>query len=389
MDIKKIISKTAKDIFPEIVKLRREIHKNPELSFQEFNTVRLIKSIFDKYNIDYDESFGENALIGIIEGKNKGKTVGLRADLDALAIFEKNNVDYKSVNDGVMHACGHDVHTASLVGTAIILSKITEHITGTIILIFQPGEELDPGGAKILIDKGLLEKYKLDCILGQHVLPHLETGMFGFTPGKAMAATNEIYVDFNGKGGHAAMPQQRSDTVLAAANFITMAEKLPEKHSNSEEPVVVAFGRIIADGAINIIPSSSHIHGTMRTFNEGVRTTIQKELQEIADISAQRYGCTAQLEIKDGYPHLSNDEKLTKAAINIAEKFIGKQNVVLAEKRMTAEDFSYFAQKVPAVYYRMGILGNNKGNISLHNENFDVDENALEYSSSLMSFLAV
>lgn len=386
--VKQKIKNIAKQIFPELVEIRRHIHKYPELSFLEFETVRHIKNIFDKYCIEYDDSFGENSLIGIINGADKGKTIGLRADLDALKISEKNEVEYKSVNSGVMHACGHDVHTASLIGTAIVLNKIKEHLSGRFIFIFQPGEETDPGGAKILIENGLLEKYKIDKILGQHVLPNLETGYFGFTPGKSMAATNELYISFTGKGGHAAIPEQRSDTVLALSTFINKVKELPEKFATVEEPVIVAFGKIIADGSINVVPSKSEAEGTMRTFNENVRQEIKNTIIKIANESAHLYKCTADIEIKMGYPFLENDIELTNEAIKYAKEFLSPEQIVIADKRMTGEDFAYFAQKIHATYYRMGISGNGKGKTNLHNEYFDIDEKSLEYSAALMAFLA-
>ncbi len=386
--IKQKIKNIAKQIFPEIVEIRRHLHKYPELSFVEFETVKYIKRIFDKYSIKYDESFGDNALVGIITGATNGKKIGLRADLDALKISEKNDVPYKSANSGVMHACGHDVHTASLIGTAIILNEIKEYISGHYIIIFQPGEETDPGGAKTLIENGLLEKYKIDKILGQHVLPNLETGYFGFTPGKSMAATNELYISFSGKGGHAAIPDQRSDTVLALSTFLNKIKELPEKFATDEEPVIVAFGKIIADGSINVVPSESKAEGTMRTFNENVRQEIKNDIINFANESAKLYKCNADIEIKKGYPYLENNIELTNDAIKYSREFLSSEQIVIADKRMTGEDFAYFAQKVPATYYRMGISGNGKGNINLHNEYFDIDEKSLEYSAALMAYLA-
>lgn len=389
MNIKDKIKILADNIFSELVEIRRHIHKYPELSFSEIETAKYVKSKLKKYNINFDDSFGKNAVIGIIEGQTSGETVALRADMDALAIQEKNEVEYASQNHGVMHACGHDVHTASLLGTAIILNQIREYIKGRIILIFQPAEELDPGGAKVLIDKGLLERYKIDKILGQHVLPNLNTGMFGFTPGKSMAATNELYITFTGKGGHAAIPAQRSDSVLALTNFINEASKLPNKFSTKDAPVIVAFGKIIADGAINIVPDQSKAEGTMRTFDEGVRSKLKVEIERIANDTAKHFKCTAKVEIKEGYPHLFNNINLTDKAINIAKDFYSKQNITLAEKRMTGEDFAYFSQKIPGVYYRMGIRGNGKGTVNLHNANFDIDEKSLLYSSAMMAYLAI
>lgn len=389
MNIELLIKQYANEIFNDIVRIRRHIHKHPELSFQEFETAKFVKKHLSDNNIEYDESFGGNAVIGIIEGKNKGITVALRADMDALAIQETNTVDYASINNGVMHACGHDVHTASLIGTAIILNKLKEFINGRIILIFQPAEELDPGGAKILIDKGLLDKYKIDRIIGQHVLPDFETGKFGFTPGKSMAATNELYLKFTGKGGHAAIPELRSDTVLALTNSVNQIVKLSDEYSTKEAPAVIAFGKIIAEGAINIVPSISIAEGTMRTFDEDVRTDIKKRIKLIAEQEADKFGCEAAVEIKQGYPHLFNDIELTNNIMNYASEYLSPDSVSIAEMRMTGEDFAYFAQQIPATYYRMGVKGNGKGSINLHNSNFDIDEEAFLYSAGLMAYLAI
>jgi amidohydrolase len=389
MNIKNEIKQISAEILNQVIDFRRHIHKHPELSFNEFKTAAYIRKILDVNNIEHDDSFGDNAVIGIIHGKQKGITIALRADTDALKIHEKNETDYTSVNKGVMHACGHDVHTASLLGTAIVLNKLKDFIKGKIILVFQPAEEIDPGGAIILINQGLLEKYEIKKIIGQHVLPGMKTGTFGFTPGKSMAATNEIYIKFTGKGGHAAMPDLRSDVVLALGGFINKAEALPEKYKQPEAPVIVAFGRLQAGGAINIIPSESKIEGTMRTFDENVRILLKKEIQQIANECAKKYKCEVEVEIKDGYPHLFNNIDLTQFLIAEAADFFTADQIIEAEMRMTGEDFAYFAQRIPACYYRFGIEGNGKGNVNLHNEFFDVDESALESSVALMSWLAL
>lgn len=383
------IKSYATDIFDEVVKFRRHCHMYPELSFNEFETAKYIKSILSENQITIDEGFGDNVVIGIIEGGLPGSVIGLRADTDALAIYEMNDVEYKSQNNGIMHACGHDVHIASLLGTAIILSRLKHKIKGQIILIFQPAEEIDPGGAKILIEKGLLEKYRIEKILGQHVLPGLSTGSFGFTEGKAMASTNEIYVKFTGKGGHAAIPAQRDDTVLALTNFVSRSYKLISKYQTEDAPVIVAFGKIKAEGAINIIPSLAIAEGTMRTFDENVRNQIKDEIRQLAQTCAEEFSCKSLVEIKEGYPHLFNDLDLTKAVRLFASDYIGYDSSVDSPIRMTGEDFAYFAREIPATYYRMGIYGNGKGDINLHNEYFDIDEESLRYSSGLMAYLAL
>jgi amidohydrolase len=389
MDLKQKIRDLSNHYFNDVIKYRRHIHENPELSFQEYQTAKYVRQILTDNNIVIDDSFGDNAVVGIIEGQNVGSNVGLRADMDALKIQEKTNFEFKSKNDGVMHACGHDVHTASLIGTALILNQIKDCIKGRIILIFQPAEELDPGGAKILIDKGIINKYNISKIIGQHVLPNTKTGNFGFTPGKAMAATNEIYIKFIGKGGHAALPEQRSETVVALTEFLTESKKIQNKYSNDEAPVIVAFGKIIANGAINIIPSEVSAEGTMRTFDENVRQNIKSELKNIAEEIAIENKCKFEILIKDGYPHLSNSVELTNKIIDLSKEFLSENQVEIADKRMTGEDFAYFSQLIPASYYRMGIAGKGLGTNPLHNDNFSVDEDSLKYSIALMAFLAI
>lgn len=387
-NLKDKIASLSREIHAEVVEIRRYIHQNPELSFHEFSTVKFIKSKLEKYAIKYDVTFGDNALVGIIEGELPGDTIALRADTDALPLSELNTCEYKSANEGVMHACGHDAHTASLIGTAIVLQKLKSILKGRIILVFQPAEEKIPGGAKILIEQGLLTKYDIKKIIGQHVLPEMPTGHFCFAPGFLMAATDELYIRFEGVGGHAAVPQKRSDTVLAVVEFIHEVKEL-QKNLKSDLPFIVAFGRLIADGVLNVIPSKTSADGTMRTFDEELRQEIKKNLKLIAERVASENKCTFDLEIRDGYPSVYNDPDLTATIISAAKDYLGDDKVENMELRMTAEDFAYFGKEIPAVFYRMGIAGNGKGMTGLHNPSFDMDESAFVYSVGLMAWLAL
>lgn len=383
-EIKEISLKLHK----QVIEYRRHIHQNPELSFNEFETAKFIKSILTEHNIKTDDSFGENAVIGIIDGDKEGETIALRADTDALPIEEVNTFDFKSRNNGVMHACGHDAHTASLLGTAIILNSLKQHIEGQIILVFQPAEEKNPGGASILIEKGLISKFDIKKIVGQHVMPETPTGKFLFGPGMLMASTDELYVSFEGVGGHAALPSSRSDTVLALVEFISKAKEF-EQSLSSDYPFIIAFGKLEAKGAVNVIPNESLCHGTMRTFNENLRKIIQKGLEEIANKCAIKHKCSAKFEICHGYPSLENNHELTKTATNVAMEFVGKDNIQELKLRMTAEDFAYYAKEIPGVFYRMGISGNGKGNTGLHNPEFDMDEAVFINSIGLMAYIAL
>jgi len=387
-NLKDKIQKLNEKYFSEIVEFRRHIHQYPELSFKEFETAKYIKSILTKYNIEFDESFGENAVIGIIKGDLSGDNIALRADMDALPIEELVDSEFKSKVPGVMHACGHDAHVASLLGTAIILQELRNYIKGNIILIFQPAEERNPGGAKILIDKGLLKKYNITKVLGQHVLPELEVGKFNFGSNYVMATSDEIYIKFSGKGGHAALPHKRSDTVLALIHFINEVNELKTK-LKSDMPIIIAFGKLSAQGSINVVPETSLAEGTMRTFDEKLRNEIKAKLQVIADKYADYYSCKADLEIRHGYPAVYNDPKLNSQIMDLAKDFLGEENVGELEIRMTAEDFAFYSHEVPSVFYRAGVAGNGKGIAGQHTSYFDIDENVFLKSSALMAWFAL
>lgn len=387
-NLKDKIQKLNEKYFSEIVEFRRHIHQYPELSFKEFETAKYIKSILTKYNIEFDESFGENAVIGIIKGDLSGDNIALRADMDALPIEELVDSEFKSKVPGVMHACGHDAHVASLLGTAIILQELRNYIKGNIILIFQPAEERNPGGAKILIDKGLLKKYNIIKVLGQHVLPELEVGKFNFGSNYVMATSDEIYIKFSGKGGHAALPHKRSDTVLALIHFINEVNEFKIK-LKSDMPIIIAFGKLSAQGSINVVPEISFAEGTMRTFDEKLRNEIKAKLQVIADKYADYYSCKADLEIRHGYPAVYNAPKLNSQVMDLAKDFLGEENVGELEIRMTAEDFAFYSHEVPSVFYRAGVAGNGKGIAGQHTSYFDIDENVFLKSSALMAWFAL
>ena len=374
------------DLFGKIVEYRRHIHQNPELSFQEFETAKYIRGILHENGIVTDDSFGDNAVVAVIgEG---GETVALRADIDALPICEDVDLPFRSRNNGVMHACGHDAHAASLLGTALILKKLQKYIKSRIVLIFQPGEELCPGGANILVQKGLLEKYDIKRIVGMHVSAELPTGKFLFGSGYLMAATNELYIKFHGVGGHAAMPQKRSDTVLALADFLVEVRKMQESLTD-DMPFVVAFGKIVGDGALNVVPSETSAEGTMRTFNPVLHKTIEENLKRIADESAVKYKCTAELEIRKGYPAVYNNPEVTAKVRGLAVDYVSEANIDEMPLKMTAEDFAFYSEKIPATFFRAGIMGNGRGEVTQHNPKFDMDEEVFRESAGLMAYIAL
>ncbi|MCF0207697.1 MAG: amidohydrolase [Bacteroidales bacterium] len=374
------------EIFAKIVEYRRHIHQYPELSFQEFETAKFIRNVLHDNGIETDDSFGDNAVIAVLGSGDE--SVALRADIDALPMQECTNLDYCSKNDGVMHSCGHDAHAASLLGSAIILKRLEKFITKRIVLVFQPGEELCPGGANILVQKGLLEKYNIRQIVGMHVSAEVETGKFLLGSGYLMAATNELYIKFNGVGGHAAMPEKRSDTVMALADFLVETKNM-QNSLRDDMPFVVAFGKAHANGVLNVVPPESSAEGTMRTFNPVLHRQIEQNLQIIADNSAKKYKCTADLEIRKGYPAVYNNPELTAEVKKIVTDYVGCENIGDMPLKMTAEDFAFYSEKIPATFFRAGIMGNGFGKMPQHNPKFDMDENVFCQSSGLMAYIAL
>ena len=391
MNIKDTIKQKAAEIFGELVEMRRHLHAHPELSYQEKETAAFVAKKLKDVGIHYEENIGGFGVVGYIYGKNPDKKVfALRGDMDALPILEQNDVDYKSCNEGVMHACGHDVHTTSLMGAAIILSELKENFEGTIKLIFQPAEERLPGGASIMIKEGVLENPKVEAIVGQHVLPQLEVGKVAYRPGISMASCDEIFLTVKGKGGHGAVPQLTVDPILIAAHIIIALQQIVSRNANPTMPSVLSIGKIIGNGATNIIPDEVKMDGTLRTFDESWRSDAKVKIKKIAESIAESMGGTCEVNILDGYPFLKNEEQLTNRCIENAKEYMGEENVVPLDLRMTAEDFSYYSQVVPACFYRLGTGNIAKGIVSpIHTPTFDVDEKCLEIGAGLMAWLAI
>jgi amidohydrolase len=390
--LKDKIKQLAKAHHAAIVEIRRHLHQYPELSFQEVETGKFIAQKLGDFGIAFSSGWGGNGAAALIEGKNPGKkTIALRADFDALPITEKNDVPYKSKNEGVMHACGHDVHTASLLGAAKILQSLRQEFEGTVKLIFQPGEEKLPGGASILIKEGILENPKPAAILGQHVLTALETGKVGFRPGMFMASADEIYVSVKGTGGHGAMPHECVDPVLIASHLIVALQQVVSRHGNPIVPSVLTFGKINSTGgATNVIPNEVKIEGTFRTMDEEWRAKAHALMVKLAGGLAESMGGTCEFNIVKGYPFLTNDQQLTQRSQQWAAEYLGAENVVDLPMRMTAEDFAYYSQEMPACFYRLGTGNAAKGIVSpIHTETFNVDEDCLVVGMGLMAWLAV
>lgn len=374
----------------ELRGIRRHIHQNPELSFKEENTAQFVQDQLLKFGIE-SKRIGKTGVVAIIGDASKGKCVALRADLDALPIEEKNEHNFVSKIKGVMHACGHDVHSTCLLGAAKLLKKHEGELQGAVKLIFQPGEERLPGGASILIQEGVLQNPKVDTIYALHVFPELEVGKIGFRPGMYMASCDELYVTIEGKGAHGAMPHQGIDTVYVSSLFIVEAQSIVSRFKNPVEPAVLTFGKINSDGgATNVIPQYVHLEGTFRAMNEEFRSQAHKKLQDLAKGFELAHGVKIKLQIALGYPYLHNDERTTANAISVSKKMMGENNVVELPIRMTAEDFSFYSQKVPACFFRLGVRNEAKGIVyGVHHPKFDADEEALAIGAANMANLAL
>ena len=386
----KRIKSMAAELQPELLRIRRHLHAHPELSFQEFETSRFVKDYLTASGIPFQE-MTETGVVGLIQGKNpQHKCIALRADMDALPITEAGEMSYRSQNEGVMHACGHDVHTTCLLGAAKILHDLRAEWEGTIKLIFQPGEEKSPGGASLMIAAGALENPAPAAIIGLHVDPALPAGTAGFRPEQYMASADEIYMVIRGKGGHAALPHLTIDPIAIAAQIITALQQIVSRKNNALTPTVLSFGKISGGHATNVIPDTVELQGTLRTFDEIWR---QEALQLIRDISRQiasAFGGTVEINTPPGYPSLFNDESTTMAAESAATAYLGSSNIVRLERRMTAEDFSFYSLKTKACFFRLGTNFNNESLMApVHNAHFDIYEPVLETGAGLMSWIAM
>ncbi|MCG8580002.1 MAG: M20 family metallopeptidase [Bacteroidales bacterium] len=382
------IKELTKKYLSKIIDIRRHIHQNPELSFEEHKTSAFIQEHLESMNITYQAGFVKTGIIGYLKGKNPDKrTIALRADMDALPIQEAGDLEFTSRNEGVMHACGHDAHTAALLGAAMILNELKTEWEGTILLLFQPAEEVFPGGAKLMMEEGCFDNNEPELIIGQHVLPGMKTGHAGFKSGMYMASGDEVYITVKGKGGHAAMPHALTDNVLIASHIIVALQQVVSRIVPAQIPTVLSFGKVIANGATNIIPEKVEIAGTLRTMNEEWRAIIKDKIRAIAKGTAQSMGADVEIDIKDGYPVVYNNEELSNSAINFSQEYIGKEATEIMDIRMTAEDFGYYSQKYPCTFYRFGVEQENGETGSLHTPQFNLNENSLETAAGLLAYM--
>jgi amidohydrolase len=389
--LKDRIKSLAQAYKQEVIDLRRHLHSHPELSFKEFQTAAFVAEKLKAIGITEIESKATTGWSALIKGKNpEKKVVALRADMDALPIVEANEVPYKSQNPGVMHACGHDAHTASLLGAAKILHEVKDQFEGTIKLIFQPGEEIIPGGASLMIKDKVLENPRPNSILGQHVMPMIPAGKVGFRSGLYMASTDELYLTIKGKGGHGAMPETFIDPVLISAHLLVALQQIVSRVANPKIPSVLSFGRVEALGATNIIPNEVKIQGTFRTLDEAWRAKAHEKMRQIAEGIVEGMGGQLDFEIRKGYPFLKNNPELTARSVAAAQTYLGAENVLDLDIWMAAEDFAYFSQEIDGCFYRLGTRNEARGITSgVHTPTFDIEEEALEIGAGLMAWLAV
>lgn len=390
-NLKNKVTALAQKYLADAIEIRRYFHQHPELSTLEFKTAEKISHLLTEWGIAHQRGIAGTGIVGVIEGNNPTSfVVGLRADMDALPIEEINQVPYKSINPGVMHACGHDAHITNLLFTLKIIHQLRDNFEGVVKFIFQPSEEKYPGGAITMINEGVLENPTPNVMLGMHVMPGLPSGSVGFKAGKYMASTDEIYITITGKGGHAATPNLNIDPITTAAQTIIALQQVVSRFAPPMMPTVLSFGRIEGLGRTNIIPNEVAIQGTIRTFDESWRLQAHQHIVDICANTSAAFGAKASVFIDKGYPFLINDEKITNQSEKWAIELLGEDNVIPLDVRMTAEDFAYFSHQIPSCFYRLGVDASENGDIrNLHASNFDLNENALENGIALMTWLTL
>jgi len=369
-------------IFDKVVSYREHLHKYPELSFKEFQTMEFVAEKLQGIGVKFQKEVAGTGVVALIEASFHSQNqscVGLRADLDALPIQEENEVGYKSVNDGIMHACGHDVHTSILLGAAEVLQHFKESLKQPVKLIFQPGEETNPGGASLMIEAGVLENPKVDKMYGLHVFPDLFAGNVGLRPGLYMASSDEIHLKIEGIGGHGALPEKCINPLMMGAEFLLKATELLEKQCPKDVPQVLSFGRFEAFGSTNVIPSQAELKGTFRTMNEEWRAKAHFLLSQLAEEISEKFKGKINLTISKGYPFLKNDEILTTELKSTFLSNFGADKVHDLPLRMTAEDFAFYSQNIPVVFFRLGTADSTKEiNYGVHHSKFDIDKKAIK-----------
>lgn len=388
--MKSQIQNLSASVFTYVCDAYKQLHAHPELAFHEVETASFIQKQLTEMDIPFRANIGTTGILAVLKGRNpEKKIIALRADMDALPVDEETDLPYKSQNAHCMHACGHDSHVASLLGVAKVMSQLKNEFEGTILFVFQPGEERHPGGARLMLEDGVFDEYTPSVILGQHASVDYPVGTVAFRSGQIMASADEIHLKVKGKGGHGALPHLFNDTVLCASQIIVSLQQIRARLSYPFAPMVLSFGKFIADGSTNVIPHEVTLAGTLRTMDETWRAQCKEHVRRIATETALAYGCTCEMELSDGYPTVNNDPEVTAKAIEFATEFVDADKVGELEVRMTGEDFGFFTQKYPCSFYRFGIKGESNPNCGgLHTSTFQIDLEAFKTSVSVMSWLA-
>ncbi len=391
MNISQKIHHHAADFHPEIIRHYRYLHAHPELSYQEENTAKYITEFLDSDKISYRTNIGGYGILAWVKGEkpDNGKTIAFVADMDALPVHEKNDIPYKSQTEGVMHACGHDSHTASLMGAVKIVNSLRSEFAGTALFVFQPGEEQSPGGADLMLKDGVFRDFTPDFIVKQHAYVDLPAGKVAFQTGTVMASADEVHLKVKGQGGHGALPHELNDTVLAASNIIVALQQVVSRRRNPFQPMTLSFGKFIADGATNVIPSEVVLAGSLRCMDEEERRKMLRIIPEIIQSTAVAYGCTCEIDMLDGYPCTISHENITEQIRSQAIEFLGEANVSEYPKRMTAEDFGFFSQHYPCCFYRFGVANDDNVCGKLHSSTFLIDEKSLKTASGMLAYIAL
>jgi len=388
-ELREIILKKAEELFPQVQAIRRHLHSNPELSFEEHETSAYIKRLLEEHGIEFTKGWAGTGIVARVQGRSS-REVLLRADMDALPILEQNDVEYASTKKGVMHACGHDVHSSVLLGALILLKRLESELSHSVVALFQPGEEKLPGGASMILNEGLLEKHPVEHASALHVFPAMQVGHVGFRPGAYMASTDELYFTLRGKGGHGAMPELALNPINALARLVMHLEEIPIMGNQKGLATVLSIGKVEAKGATNVIPPEAFACGTLRTMDETWRTEVHTRIEEIAAHVSEQTRVNVEVEIRRGYPCLLNDEAYTQHCMHLAEELLGKENVHLLDLRMTAEDFAWIAQEVPSCFYRLGTASpDGRFSSNVHTPDFDIDEKALVTGVAMTAWLAL
>lgn len=389
LDLKQLIIQKSESLFEKVKGYREYIHANPELSYEEHETMTFVSSKLKALGINHEVGVGKTGVVAIIRGEHHSKdepAIGLRADLDALPIHEETNLPFSSKKDGIMHACGHDVHTAILLGSAEIINKYRNELKSPVKLIFQPGEEKNPGGATYMISDGVLENPTVKKLHALHVFPDMEVGKVGFKEGIYMASCDEIYITINGKGGHGATPHQCVDPIVIGANIITSMQTIVSRKCDPKIPCVLSFGHFEALGATNVIPSNAYMKGTFRTMNEEWRAEALILIKSTAEDIAKSFGGSVDVTISKGYPFLENDPQVTSEVRKRAIEMLGEDKVEELPIRLTAEDFSYYSQIAPVCFFRLGVRNESKGiTYGVHHPKFNIDDESLKIGMQMMS----